>query len=507
MDGLSSLLVHAHDVLVIGAGAAGLRAALEARTAGLDVAIVCKTLLGKAHTVTARGPLDARADWKAHFRDVMRAGRYLADWRMVKTLATEAEDRVAELERWGAVLDPTGERNGLEVLRTLQQHASHTGIHVYMEHTITRLLGDRNGVTGAFGIRRDNGGFVAFEAKAVVLATGGAGRAFEISSSSWECTGDGQALAYRLGAALVDPELVQFHPLGVVWPPSTRGRCVAGDVAALRNANGERFVADAPDYVVARAIKGEVDAGRGSPHGGVYLGEMEVGPTAHAVLGGIRVDPETQESRVRGLFAAGECMGGLHGSHRFGENELVASLVFGRRAGLHAGEHAKKKTKKKTAEREELAALAREALAPFDRDEGENPFEVREDLGAVMQAYCGVVRDEAGLHACIEDIARLREALANVKVTGTRAYNAGWQEAFDLESLLLVAEATTRGALARRESRGGHARAEAPEEDPELAKVSWIARLGEGGRMELEAVPLPALPEDIQAVLLEEELE
>ncbi|MCW5834895.1 MAG: fumarate reductase/succinate dehydrogenase flavoprotein subunit [Labilithrix sp.] len=607
---------HQHDVLVIGAGGAGLRAAIEASAMGLSVGLICKSLLGKAHTVMAEGGVAAalgnvepRDSWKVHFRDTMKGGRYLNQWRMAQLHAMEAPARVNELEEWGALFDRTkdgrilqrnfgghkyprlahvGDRTGLEMIRTLQQHGVHTGMQVYMECTVTRLLGDgpsgtgasrrRGRVTGCFGYWRENGKFVVFEAKAVVLATGGIGRAFKINSNSWECTGDGQALAYLLGAELMDQEFMQFHPTGMVWPPSVRGTLITegvrGEGGTLRNKDKKRIMFDyihplyasetadteeeadrwlaestsgvastarrTPDLlprdIVARAIHTEVKEGRGSPHGGVFLDifsrrsaedikkklpamyhqfkelgdvditkePMEVGPTAHYTMGGIRVDPETQETCIDGLFAAGECAAGMHGANRLGGNSLSDLLVFGRIAGLHAGRYAKA-TAGKHVDPAQIEAFAREALEPFDRDEGVNPFAVHEDLMNVMQTYCGIMRNERDLKTCLKELDRLKEAAARTKVVGgNRHYNTGWHEVIDLRNMLIVSEAMARSALARKESRGGHARDDFAEMDPAFAKVNHVCRAA-GGGMELEAAPLPEVPDEIKKVLLEED--
>jgi succinate dehydrogenase / fumarate reductase, flavoprotein subunit len=594
---------HSHDVLVIGAGGAGLRAAIEASAAGVSVGLICKSLLGKAHTVMAEGGVaaalgnvESKDNWKVHFRDTMKGGRYLNQWRMAQLHAMEAPARVNELEEWGALFDRTkdgrilqrnfgghkyprlahvGDRTGLEMIRTLQQHGIHLGITVYMECTVTRLLGDRDGVTGAFGYWREHGRFVQFESKSVVLATGGIGRAFKINSNSWECTGDGQALAYLLGAELLDSEFMQFHPTGMVWPPSVRGTLITegvrGEGGTLRNKDGKRIMfgyipalyandtADTeeeadrwlrestvgtssakrtpdllPRDIVARAIHTEVKAGRGSPHGGVFLDihsrrsaedikrklpamyhqfkelgdvditkePMEVGPTAHYTMGGIRVDPDTQETCVKGLFAAGECAGGMHGSNRLGGNSLSDLLVFGRIAGLHAAKLAKAKAAKPLDDAQ-IEHYAREAIEPFAREEGVNPFAIHEDLMNVMQRHVGIMRSEAELKAGLVELERLKEATARVKVTGNRHYNTGWHECIDLRNMLIVSEAMARSALVRKESRGGHAREDFPEMDEGFGKVNHVAREGRNG-MEVIAVPLPELPDEIKQILEED---
>jgi succinate dehydrogenase / fumarate reductase flavoprotein subunit len=593
---------HSHDVLVIGAGGAGLRAAIEASSMGVSVGLICKSLLGKAHTVMAEGGVaaalgnvESKDNWKVHFKDTMKGGRYLNQWRMAQLHAMEAPDRVNELEEWGALFDRTkdgrilqrnfgghtyprlahvGDRTGLEMIRTLQQHGIHQGITVYMECTITRLLGDKDRVNGAFGYWREHGKFVQFESKAVVLATGGIGRAFKINSNSWECTGDGQALAYLLGAELMDSEFMQFHPTGMVWPPSVRGTLITegvrGEGGTLRNKDGKRIMFDyipalyandtadteaeadrwlaestvgtssakrTPDLlprdIVARAIHTEVKAGRGSPHGGVFLDiatrrsaedikkklpamyhqfkelgdvditkePMEVGPTAHYTMGGIKVDPDTQETRVKGLFAAGECAGGMHGSNRLGGNSLSDLLVFGRIAGLNAGKFAKA-TGSKSIDAAQIDEYAKEALEPFMREEGKNPFLIHEDLMNVMQKHVGIMRNEAELTAGLEELERLKADTRNTKISGNRHYNTGWHECIDLRNMLIVSEAMARSALIRKESRGGHAREDFPEMDKELAKVNHVAREG-GNGMEVVAVPLPQPPDDIKKILEE----
>ena len=596
---------HEHDVLVIGAGGAGLRAAIEASSMGLSVGLVCKSLLGKAHTVMAEGGVAAalgnvepKDNWKVHFRDTMKGGRYLNQWRMAQLHAQEAPDRVNELEAWGALFDRTkdgrilqrnfgghkyprlahvGDRTGLEMIRTLQQHGIHTGMQVYMECTVTRLLGDGNRVNGAFGYWREHGKFVVFGAKAVVIATGGIGRAFKINSNSWECTGDGQALAYLLGAELMDCEFMQFHPTGMVWPPSVRGTLITegvrGEGGTLRNKDGKRIMFDyihplyknetadkeeeadqwlkestsgvaskarrTPDLlprdIVARAIYSEVKAGRGSPHGGVFLDiatrrsaedikkklpamyhqflqlgdvditkdPMEVGPTAHYTMGGIRVDPDTQETKVKGLFAAGECAAGMHGSNRLGGNSLSDLLVFGRIAGLHAAKFAKA-TASRSPDNAQIEEYAKEALEPFNREEGPNPFAVHEDLMNVMQKHVGIMRNEEDLTQGLKELERIRDATKRAKIGGNRHYNTGWHEVFDLRNMLVVSEAMARSALLRKESRGGHAREDFPEQDDKRWKLNLVCRQG-GNGMEVVETPLPEVPEEIKKVLEEKD--
>ena len=600
---------HEHDVLVIGAGGAGLRAAIEASAAGLSVGLVCKSLLGKAHTVMAEGGVAAalgnvepKDNWKVHFRDTMKGGRYLNQWRMAQLHAMEAPDRVNELEEWGAIFDRTkdgrilqrnfgghkyprlahvGDRTGLEMIRTLQQHGIHLGISVYMECTVTRLLttssvggAGNDRVAGAFGYWRETGKFVVFQSKAVVIATGGIGRAFKINSNSWECTGDGQALAYLAGAELMDMEFMQFHPTGMVWPPSVRGTLITegvrGEGGTLRNKDGKRFMfsyihelyaketatteeeADrwvlkgdrnakrTPDLlprdVVARAIHTEVKAGRGSPHGGVFLDiatrlpeavikkklpamyhqfkelgdvditkdPMEVGPTAHYTMGGIRVDSETQESRVAGLFAAGECAAGMHGANRLGGNSLSDLLVFGRIAGLHAAKYAKANVAREP-DPGALEEAATEALLPFHREEGPNPFAVHDDLMNQMQRYVGIMRNEAELNEGLKQLDRLRDASSRARIDGPRHFNAGWHQTIDLRNMLIVSEAMARAALMRKESRGAHAREDFPEMDKgHWSKVNIVERRRADGAMDVLETPLAPMPDEIKKVLEEE---
>jgi succinate dehydrogenase / fumarate reductase flavoprotein subunit len=604
MAGGTKYETHEHDVLVIGAGGAGLRAAIEASGEGASVGLVCKSLLGKAHTVMAEGGVAAalgyvepKDNWKVHFRDTMKGGRYLNQWRMAQLHAMEAPDRVKELEAWGALFDRTadgrilqrnfgghkyprlahvGDRTGLEMIRTLQQHGIHCGMQVYMECTVTRLLVDGERVRGAFGYWRDNGRFVVFHAKAVVLATGGIGRAFRVNSNSWECTGDGQALAHLAGAELMDMEFMQFHPTGMVWPPSVRGTLITegvrGEGGTLRNKDGKRIMfgyvpelyanetantegeADqwlrestsgsaskarrTPDLlprdIVARAIHSEVKAGRGSPHGGVFLDihsrrsaddikrklpamyhqfkelgdvditkePMEVGPTAHYTMGGVRVDPESQESLIKGLFAAGECAAGMHGANRLGGNSLSDLLVFGRIAGSYAAKYAKAHPAR-ALDDHEIEAASREALAPFERPEGPNPFLLHEDLKDKMQTFVGIIRSEDDLKKGLEHIERLKAATARAKVDGNRHFNAAWHQVFDMRNMLVISEAMARAALLRKESRGAHAREDYPDTDnTHFAKVNVVARNGSGGML-VEETAHPDPPPEIQRVLEE----
>ncbi len=596
--------VHEHDVLVIGAGGAGLRAAIEASAAGISVGLVCKSLLGKAHTVMAEGGMaaamanvDDRDNWKVHFSDTMRGGQYLNNWVMAEIHAKEAPDRVRELEKWGALFDRTkdgrilqrnfgghryprlahvGDRTGLEMIRTLQDHGIHQGIAIYMEHTTTALLKDGDRVVGAFGYDRERGRFRIFKAKAIVLATGGIGRAFKITSNSWEYTGDGQSLAYHAGADLMDMEFVQFHPTGMVWPPSVRGILVTegvrGEGGRLLNNKGERFMFnDVPDlyknqvakdaeegwrYVegdknanrppelltrdhVARCINREVKAGRGSPHGGVFLDiawikekvssaperikkklpsmyhqfkelagvditteAMEVGPTTHYVMGGVRVNGLSQMSTVPGLFAAGEVAAGLHGANRLGGNSLSDLLVFGKRAGEFAAKFAKENGHGKI-DGAQIAAASKKALEPFDRPRGENPFGVQNTLQDMMQDKVGIVRMENEMAAALDGLAALRKRAAGVGIDGNREYNPGWHTCLDLDNLLTVSEAITRSALDRRESRGGHFRDDFPDKSKEFANHNTVIRRNPDGSMQLCREPIAPLRDDLKQVIEE----
>ncbi len=587
-----------HDVLVIGAGGAGLRAAIEASAAGARVGLVTKSLLGKAHTVMAEGGIaaalanvDGRDDWMTHFADTMRGGQYVNDPAMAEFHAREAPDRVRELEAWGAVFDRTdderilqrnfgghkyprlahvGDRTGLEMIRTLQDHGIHLGMEVHMEWTITRLLTDGGRVVGAFGYDREKGRFHLFRASAVVLATGGIGRAFRITSNSWEYTGDGHALAYAAGAELIDMEYVQFHPTGMVWPPSVRGILVTegvrGEGGVLRNSEGRRFMFDdIPDLYanqtasdpeegwrytqgdkdarrppelltrdhVARCIVREIREGRGSPHGGVFLDiawireklkdgpahirrklpsmyhqfkelagiditaePMEVGPTTHYVMGGVRVDGETQMSRVPGLFAAGECAGGLHGANRLGGNSLSDLLVFGKRAGQYAAAYASENPRgdHASAEGEQSESASAEALAPFDDPAGGaeavNPYAIQSELQDLMQDRVGIVRNQEQLESGLEGVLALRERSAGVRVDGNRSWNPGWHTALDLPNLLLVSEAVARTAALRKESRGAHFREDHPGKDDHWGRTTLVARRGADGEMEIVEEPV-----------------
>jgi succinate dehydrogenase / fumarate reductase, flavoprotein subunit len=563
---------HEHDVLVIGAGGAGLRAAIEALAQGATVGVVCKSLLGKAHTVMAEGGIaaamsnvDRADDWRTHFRDTMSGGKFLNNWRMAQIHAQEAPERVRELEQWGALFDRTtdgdilqrafgghtfkrlchvGDRTGLEMIRTLQDRGVHQGIDVYMECAITRLLKDGDRVTGAFGYWRENGRFVVFKAKSVVIATGGIGKAWRITSNSWEYTGDGMALAYDAGAELMDMEFVQFHPTGMVWPPGVQGilvtEAVRGEGGVLRNKDGERFMERydperldlSTRDVVARAIYTEAKEGRGTEHGGAYLdishkpaeyvkkklpsmyhqfreladvditkGPMEVGPTCHYMMGGIRVEAETAQSNVPGLFAAGEAAAGLHGANRLGGNSLSDLLVFGRRAGLAAAEQAKQ-VGTPNVEEAQVDAATREMLEPFERGNGDSPYDVHSDLQETMQNYVGIFRSEADLKRGLDEIQKLKQRAAHVRVDGSRLFNPGWHLGRDLASMLTVSEAVALSALERKESRGAHSRIDFPKYDEQWSKLNnIISHDGEG--MLLSHSPIAEMPGELQQLLEE----
>jgi succinate dehydrogenase / fumarate reductase flavoprotein subunit len=595
---------HEHDVLIVGAGGAGLRAAIEASAAGVSVGLVCKSLLGKAHTVMAEGGIaaalanvDDRDNWRVHFADTMRGGQYVNNWRMAQLHAQEAPDRVRELEAWGAVFDRTpdgrilqrnfgghryprlahvGDRTGLELIRTLQDHGIHKGIEVYAECTVVRLLEDGGRIAGAMAYYRDRGRFVVFRAKAVVLATGGIGKAYKITSNSWEYTGDGHTLAYDAGAELQDMEFVQFHPTGMIWPPSVQGILVTegvrGEGGILLNNKGEQFMyKDIPENYrhqtakdpeegwrycqgdrsanrpaelltrdhVARCIRREVQEGRGSPHGGVFLDiswiksrisngaehikrklpsmyhqfkelggvditreAMEVGPTTHYVMGGVRVDAETQMTKVPGLFACGECAVGINGANRLGGNSLSDLIVFGKRAGEFAGKYAKENAAP-TVHGDQVAEAERWALAPFERQTGEGPYQIQQELQEMMQDLVGIVRREEEMLRALEGLAKLRQRAERARATGNREYNPGWHTALDLHNLLTVSEAVTRAALARKESRGGHFRDDHPDKAAHFGKVNLVQRKGPDGRMQMEEVPIPEMPQELKKVIEE----
>src|ERR1700677_1990449 len=564
---------HEYDVLVVGAGGAGLRAAIEASANGAKVGVVCKSLLGKAHTVMAEGGLAAamanvdKADnWRTHFRDTMRGGKLLNNWRMAQIHAQEAPERVRELEQWGALFDRTkdgeilqrafgghtfrrlchvGDRTGLEMIRTLQDRGVQLGFDVFMECTVTKLLTDGNRVVGAFAYWRETGRFVIFKAKAVVIATGGIGKSWAVTSNSWECTGDGMALAYEAGAELLDMEFVQFHPTGMVWPPGVQGilvtEAVRGEGGILRNKNGERFMEKydpkrlelSTRDVVARSIYTEVKEGRGSPHGGAFLDishkpaeyvkrklpsmyhqfkeladvditkdPMEVGPTCHYVMGGIRVDAETGQSSLPGLFAAGEAAGGLHGANRLGGNSLSDLLVFGRRAGFAAAKQAKASASP-VVDSAQIDEAERQLLAPFERPTGENPYTIHSDLQEMLQSLVGIFRTEDDLQRALGELEKFKVRAALMRVEGSRLFNPGWHLSRDLQHMLVVAEAVTRSALARQESRGAHSRIDFPKTEEAWGKKNHvIAR--QGNAMKLSEVPVREMPDELKQILAEE---
>jgi succinate dehydrogenase / fumarate reductase flavoprotein subunit len=567
---------HEHDVLIIGAGGAGLRAAIEALAHGAKVGLICKSLLGKAHTVMAEGGIaaamgnvDSSDDWRTHFRDTMRGGKFMNHWRMAQLHAQEAPDRIKELEQWGALFDRTedgkilqrafgghtfrrlchvGDRTGLEMIRTLQDRGVSLGVDVYMECTVTKLLTDGGRVAGAFAYWREQGRFAVFKAKSVVIATGGIGKCYEVTSNSWEYTGDGQALAYDAGAELKDMEFVQFHPTGMIWPPGVKGilvtEAVRGEGGILRNKDGFRFMEKydpkkmelSTRDVVARAIYTEAKEGRGTPHGGAFLdishkpaeyvkkklpsmyhqfkdladvditkGPMEVGPTCHYIMGGINVHPETAESTLPGLFAAGEAAAGMHGANRLGGNSLSDLLVFGRRAGGAAADYAKK-VSMPTIDERQIDETEKAILAPFERNGGENPYTVHQDLQRTMQSLVGIFRVEADLKQALEELEKLKVRAKNLKVEGSRMFNPGWHLAIDLQSMMVCSEAIARGALARQESRGGHSRIDFPKTSTtEWSKQNNVAVRGSDGNMVLKQVPLEEMPADLQKIVMEED--
>ncbi|HUE43064.1 MAG TPA: FAD-binding protein [Candidatus Sulfotelmatobacter sp.] len=565
---------HEHDVLVIGAGGAGLRAAIEALAQGVSVGVVSKSLLGKAHTVMAEGGIaaamanvDSADGWKPHFRDTMRGGKMLNNWRMAQLHAQEAPERVRELEQWGAIFDRTadgnilqrafgghtykrlchvGDRTGLEMIRTLQDRGVQLGFDVYMECTIVRLLKDGNRCVGAIGYWREQGRFVVFKAKSVVMATGGIGKAWPITSNSWEYTGDGMALAYEAGAELMDLEFVQFHPTGMVWPPGVQGilvtEAVRGEGGILRNSKGERFMEKydpkrmelSTRDVVARSIYTEVKEGRGTEHGGAYLdishkpaeyvkkklpsmyhqfkeladvditkGPMEVGPTCHYVMGGIRVEADTAQSTLPGLFAAGECAAGLHGANRLGGNSLSDLLVFGRRAGLAAAKHAKE-VSSPTIDPAQINAAESYALEPFQRQNGESPYAVHRDLQKTMQSLVGIFRTRTDVEQALAELEKLNERWKLVSVEGSRMFNPGWHLALDMHSMLKISEAVAKCALVREESRGAHSRIDFPETSAEWGTRNNIISQDSSGKMNLRQDPKTDLPDELKQVLAED---
>jgi len=596
---------HEYDVLVVGAGGAGLRAAIEASAGGVRVGLLCKSLLGKAHTVMAEGGIaaalanvDDRDSWKVHFADTMRGGQYVNNWRMAELHAREAPDRVRELEAWGAVFDRTsdgrilqrnfgghryprlahvGDRTGLEMIRTLQDHGIHRGIDVHMEFTVVSVLTTDGRAAGVIGYERERGRFKLFRSASVVLATGGIGRAFRITSNSWEGTGDGHSLAYRAGAELIDMEFVQFHPTGMIWPPSVQGLLVTegvrGEGGILLNKEGRRFMFDdipelyraqtadneeegwrytqgdksarrPPELLtrdhVARCINREVKAGRGSPHGGVFLDiawikkrlpnaeehirrklpsmyhqfkelagiditrePMEIGPTTHYVMGGVRVDADTQMSSVPGLFAAGECAAGINGANRLGGNSLSDLLVFGKRAGEYAGRFARENPRVGV-DKASADAAAAGALQPFESGRTENPYAIQHDLQDAMQRLVGIVRLEDEMREALTVLETLKHRAASAAVHGHREYHPGWHTALDLRHLLTVSEAITRSAIERKESRGGHFREDYPDKVPEFGAINIALRRAADGTMELRRVPIPEMPEELKQVIEEQ---
>src|SRR5262245_42278896 len=597
---MSDLELHSYDVIVVRAGGAGLRAAIAAHAAGARTAIVCKSLLGKAHTVMAEGGIAAAMgnlwpedSWQIHFRDTMRGGKMLNNWRMAQVHAQEAPARVWELEEWGALFDRTkdglisqrdfgghryarlahvGDRTGLEMIRTLQQHAVALGIDVFMECTVTQLLRDTAGseprIAGAFAYWRENGKFVLFEAPAVILATGGIGKSYKVTSNSWEYTGDGHALALRAGASLINMEFVQFHPTGMVWPPSVKGllvtESVRGDGGVLKNSEGKRFMFDyIPEFFkaetadnveeadrwyddkknnrrppellprdeVARAINSEIKAGRGSPHGGIYLDiasrrsaefihkrlpsmyhqfkeladvditkePMEIGPTCHYVMGGVEVDPDTQLSSVDGLYAVGECSGGMHGSNRLGGNSLSDLIVFGKRAGEAAAERAARLSSRTAVPDAEIAAAEAHAIEPFVSKGEENAYTIQQDLQQAMNDLVGIIRTSEELEQSLKEIEQLKERAAKLHVDGGRAYNPGWHLSIDIHNMLLVSECIAKAALAREESRGGHTRNDFPGPDPVWGAKNLVLTLNSSGdSVELAEKPLPVMPDELK---------
>jgi succinate dehydrogenase / fumarate reductase flavoprotein subunit len=554
------------DVLVIGAGGAGLRAAIEAAAAGARVDIVCKSLLGKAHTVMAEGGIaaalgnvDSGDNWEVHFQDTMRGGQMINNWRMAQLHAEESPDRVYELETYGAIFDRTpdgrvmqrafgahtyrrlchvGDRTGLEMIRALQDRVVQLGIAVHMEWTLTRLLKDGERVIGAFGYNRLDGSFVAFRAKAVILATGGWGRIFKVTSNSWEGTGDGVGMGLEAGAEVLDPEMVQFHPTGMVWPPGVRGilvtEAVRGEGGYLTNSEGKRFMLEydpkkkelSSRDVVARSIYKEVQAGRGTPHGGAWLdvrhlgadrikkklpsmyeqflrladvditqAPMEVAPTIHYAMGGLRVEAETGATTLPGLFAAGEVAAGLHGANRLGGNSLSDLLVFGRRAGAAAGAYQRGVGLPKFDEKQ-ISEEQQTLLLPLSGEGTENPYLLQQQLQQAMQEGAGLARDEKGLKACLDTVLELRQRAARIHVPGSRRYNPGWHTARDLRFMLTIAECIVRAAIERRESRGAHWRLDYLDKDPALGRVNFVA-FSDDGALRLKQRQVPQMPPEL----------
>ena len=591
-----------YDVVIIGAGGAGLRAAIEVSASGAKTAIICKSLLGKAHTVMAEGGvaaslanLDERDNWQTHFRDTMKGGKYLNQWRMAQLHAQEAPDRVNELEEWGAVFDRTktgkilqrnfgghtyprlahvGDRTGLELIRTLQDKGVHSGIDVFMEYTVRSILTKEGTAVGCVAYQREKGLFSVFNSKAIVLATGGTGRCWEVTSNSWEYTADGHALALWAGAELLDMEFIQFHPTGMVWPPSVKGTLITegvrGEGGVLKNSEGKRFMFDnVPDMfkgdfaeteeeancwvkavvagkipkerrppelltrdVVARAIRKEVMASRGAPHGGVYLDiasqrpadvikkklpsmyhqfkkladvditkePMEVGPTCHYTMGGVKVDPETQASNVPGLYAAGEVAAGLHGANRLGGNSLSDLLVFGKRAGEHASKYAAEISEFPAMDKKQIDEVMEESLSPFNESDGENPYTISEELQKMMQVKVGIVRSESELKEALVAIDGFRVRAKNVKVGGNIQFNPGWHLALDLKNMIDISEVVARSALEREESRGGHTRVDFPDSEDKWGKVNLVVSK-KGESSEVKKVTLERPPAELQELL------
>jgi len=586
-----------HDVLVIGAGGAGLRAAIECSAQKLSTGVISKSLLGKAHTVMAEGGMaaamgnvDERDNWKIHFRDTMRGGKFLNVWRMAELHAKQAPERVHELEEWGAVFDRTkegkisqrnfgghrhprlahvGDRTGLELIRSLQDHGVHQGIDFHMECTALELLKDGDRIAGVLAYWRETGRFVVFRCKAVILCTGGGGKAWKITSNSWEYTGDGIAMAFEAGAELMDMEFTQFHPTGMVWPPSVRGTLVTegvrGDGGILKNSEGKRFMfgyipekfaAETADTVeeanrwltgdktarrppelltrdeVARSINAEVKAGRGSPHGGVFLDiasrqpadfikrklpsmyhqfkelaevdittdPMEVGPTLHYFMGGVRVDADSQMSTVPGLFAAGECGAGLHGANRLGGNSLSDLIVFGKLAGTGAADYVRGLSSTPKATDDQIVAGVRRATDILKRDSGTNPYVLHEKLTETMQANVGIIRVKDELEKALHDLEGLKKEAETIKAPGTSQYNPGWHEALSMKSLLITSEIVARAALTREESRGAHTRNDFPGEREEWVKYNVIVKKGANGAVEVEKRERPEPPPRLKEI-------
>jgi succinate dehydrogenase / fumarate reductase flavoprotein subunit len=600
---MEDIVIHEHDVVIIGAGGAGLRAAIEASAAGVSVAMICKSMLGKAHTVMAEGGAaaalankDHRDSWQIHFRDTMKGGKYLGDWRMAQIHAQQAPDRIRELEQWGAVFDRTpkgltsqrnfgghtyprlahiGDATGLELIRTLQQKGVHMGMDVFMEFTVRRLFQADGRISGCFAYDRNDGSLHIFKAKTIILATGGITRCWEVCSGSWEYTGEGHALAYWAGAQMGDMEFVQFHPTGMIWPPSVKGILVTegvrGEGGTLRNSEGNRFMFDyvpemyADEFadteeealgwvnevisgklatkrrppelltrdVVAKAINSERAAGRASEHGGAYLDiswrdedeikkklpgmyhqfkelaavditkqPMEVGPTAHYVMGGVKVDPYTQETSVPGLYAAGEVATGLHGANRLGGNSLSDLIVFGKIAGVQAAEAAKEVGYFAGIDQSEVDEVVAETLAPLSREDGENPAKVVSDLREMMQNKAGIIRTRGLLLEALADLDGLSDRASITSPGGGRTYNPGWHQALELSAMIDVSRMCALAALRREESRGAHTRDDFPETDhSHWGKVTSVISMGDNGSMDIGYTSYPDIPDDLKSLL------